>query len=92
MSDTTDDPTAPEPDPPPGRRHPSRGLRALSRPRSRRSLTEPPPVLHPIQLVVTDDLRRSRLTVLLRLPLSVPHLIWLYLWSILVVFAVWRPG
>ena len=33
-----------------------------------------------MRLVVTDDLRRSRLTVLLRLLLGVPQLIWLYLW------------
>ena len=31
---------------------------------------------HPVRLVVTDDLRRRRLTVLFRLPLAVPHLIW----------------
>jgi Domain of unknown function (DUF4389) len=33
-----------------------------------------------VRLVVTDDLRRSRLTVLLRLLLVVPQLIWLYVW------------
>ncbi len=37
---------------------------------------------HPIRLVVTDDLRRSRLTVLFRLLLAVPHLIWVSLWGI----------
>jgi uncharacterized protein DUF4389 len=37
---------------------------------------------HPIRLAVSDDLRRSRLTVLLRLLLAVPHLVWLYLWTI----------
>jgi hypothetical protein len=37
---------------------------------------------HPVQLVVTDDLRRSRLTVFFRLLLAVPHLVWLYLWGI----------
>jgi hypothetical protein len=43
---------------------------------------------HPIGLIVTDDLRRSRLTVFFRLLLVIPHLIWLYLWSIPVAFAV----
>ena len=36
---------------------------------------------YPIRLVVTDDLRRSRLTVLFRLLLAVPHGIWLSVWS-----------
>jgi Domain of unknown function (DUF4389) len=39
----------------------------------------------PIRLSGEDDLRRSRLTVLFRLPLSFPHLLWLTLWSILIV-------
>ena len=37
---------------------------------------------HPIGLIVTDDLRRSRLTVFFRLLLVIPHLIWLTLWGI----------
>jgi hypothetical protein len=37
---------------------------------------------HPIRLVVTDDLRRSRLTVFFRLLLAIPHFIWLVLWGI----------
>ena len=37
--------------------------------------------VHPIRLVVTDDLHRSRLTVFFRLLLSIPHLLWLGLWS-----------
>jgi hypothetical protein len=40
---------------------------------------------HPVQVVVTDDLRRSRLTVFFRLLLVLPHFVWLYLWSIAVV-------
>lgn len=36
----------------------------------------------PIQLGVTDDLARSRLTVLLRALLAIPHLLWLILWGI----------
>ena len=43
---------------------------------------------HPIHLVVTDDLQRSRLTVFFRLLLVIPHLIWLALWGIAVCFAV----
>jgi hypothetical protein len=42
---------------------------------------------HPIRLVVTDDLRRSRLTVFFRLLLLIPHAIWLLLWSIAAFFA-----
>ena len=37
---------------------------------------------HPIRLVITDDLHRSRLTVFFRLLLSIPHLLWLGLWSV----------
>jgi Domain of unknown function (DUF4389) len=37
---------------------------------------------NPVSMSVTDDLRRSRVTVLFRLLLAVPHLIWLILWSI----------
>jgi Domain of unknown function (DUF4389) len=37
---------------------------------------------HPVRLVVTDDLRRNRLTVFFRLLLAIPHLIWLSLWGI----------
>jgi hypothetical protein len=43
---------------------------------------EPPPE-HPVHLVGdAHDLRRSRLTVFFRLPLSVPHLVWLFLWTV----------
>jgi hypothetical protein len=43
---------------------------------------------HPIGLSVTDELRRSRLTVFFRLLLAIPHLIWLTLWSIVGFFVV----
>jgi hypothetical protein len=44
----------------------------------------PRPPLHPVRLVGdAHDLRRSRLTVLFRLPLSIPHLVWLTLWTVL---------
>ena len=39
---------------------------------------------HPVTLHVMDDLRRSRLTVFFRFLLVLPHLIWLYLWAVLV--------
>ena len=45
-------------------------------------------VPHPIRLVVSDDLKRNRLTVFFRLILVIPHLIWLTLWGIVVFFAV----
>jgi len=43
---------------------------------------------HAVTLVVTDDLRRSRLTVFFRLLLAIPHFIWLCLWGIAVWFVV----
>ena len=43
---------------------------------------------HPVKLVVTDDLQRSRLTVFFRLALSVPHLVWMALWWALTM-ALW---
>jgi hypothetical protein len=35
-----------------------------------------------------DDMRRSRVTVLFRLPLAIPHIVWLALWGVLAVLAV----
>ena len=43
---------------------------------------------HPVRLIVTDDLRRNRLTVFFRLLLLVPHLIWTMLWGIAAAFAL----
>ena len=40
------------------------------------------PPSHPIGLIVTDDLHRSRLTVFFRLLLAIPQVIWLALWGI----------
>jgi hypothetical protein len=42
---------------------------------------------HPIRLSVSDDLRRTRITVGLRLLLAIPHYIWLGLWSFVAFFA-----
>ena len=47
---------------------------------------------HPVRLVVTDDLRRSRLTVVFRLLLAIPHLLWVGLWGLaafVLAFVVW---
>jgi len=41
--------------------------------------------LHPVQLVVEDDLQRSRFTVFFRLLLALPHIVWLFLWTLLTV-------
>jgi Domain of unknown function (DUF4389) len=43
---------------------------------------------HPMQVVVTDDLGRPRLTVFFRLLLAIPHFIWITLWSVAAFFAV----
>jgi uncharacterized protein DUF4389 len=43
---------------------------------------------HPVRMVVVDGLERSRVTVLFRLLLAIPHFVWIALWSIAVVFAV----
>jgi hypothetical protein len=53
-------------------------------PSSDPALVDPSPELpeHPVQIVVTDELERSRLTVLFRLLLAIPHFVWLVLWSV----------
>jgi hypothetical protein len=43
---------------------------------------------HPIGLIVTDDLKRNRLTVFFRYFLAIPLSIWIALWGILVSIAV----
>jgi hypothetical protein len=47
---------------------------------------EPPPA-RPVRIVIDDEGRRSRLTVLFRLPLAFPHLVWLALWSVAALVA-----
>lgn len=42
-----------------------------------------PPEQHPVHLTISDELRRSRLLVLFRLPLAIPHIVWLVLWTVL---------
>ena len=47
------------------------------------------PPEHPVHIIGDpDDLRRSRVTVFFRLPLAIPHFVWLALWAIAAVFAV----
>ncbi len=41
----------------------------------------------PVRMEVSDELRRSRLTVFFRLVLAFPHLVWLALWSVLALLA-----
>jgi hypothetical protein len=46
------------------------------------------PPQHPVHLVGdADDLRFSRVTVFFRLPLAIPHLVWLALWTVVAVLA-----
>jgi Domain of unknown function (DUF4389) len=46
------------------------------------------PPQHEVHIVgESTDLRRSRLTVALRLPLAIPHLVWLLLWGIAATLA-----
>jgi hypothetical protein len=40
---------------------------------------------HPVRLIVEDDLRRNRWTVFFRLLLVIPHAIWFFLWTILII-------
>lgn len=44
---------------------------------------------HPIRLVNEGDLSRNRLTVVFRLILLIPHLVWLGLWGLVIVAAGW---
>jgi len=45
------------------------------------------PPAHPVHIVgYAEDLRLSRLTVFFRIPLTIPHVVWLLLWSIAVFF------
>ena len=43
---------------------------------------------HPIGLVVTDDLKRNRLTVFFRVLLAIPQSIWIGIWGVVVYVAV----
>jgi hypothetical protein len=52
------------------------------------ALDEVPLRADPIRLQADAELGRSRLTVFFRLLLALPHLIWLYIWGIVALFAV----
>jgi Domain of unknown function (DUF4389) len=58
-------------------------------PDSSPDLVEPPAQLprHPVRIRIRDALRRSRLTTFFRLPLALPHFVWLAGWSVLAFFA-----
>lgn len=44
------------------------------------------PPLHPVHLVGdAHDLRRSRVLVFFRLPLAIPHLVWLFIWTVAMI-------
>ena len=47
---------------------------------------------HSIRVETDDDARRSRLTVLFRFLLALPHLVWLMLWSVLALLAGFVNG
>jgi Domain of unknown function (DUF4389) len=56
------------------------------------SASDPEVRRHPVRLVVRDDLRRRRVTVLFRLVLALPHLVWLSLFGVAAVmlgFVAW---
>jgi Domain of unknown function (DUF4389) len=40
---------------------------------------------HPVRLIVTDDLERSRLTTFFRAILAIPHFIWIGVWGVAVL-------
>jgi hypothetical protein len=48
----------------------------------------PPEREQPVRIALTDDRRRSRLTVFFRFLLFLPHLVWYVLWTIALVVAV----
>jgi Domain of unknown function (DUF4389) len=43
---------------------------------------------HPVRLVVQDDLRRTRPRVFFTLLLAIPHFIWIFLWTLLMILVV----
>jgi len=52
-----------------------------------RALPELPVRFDPVDVEAGGELRRSRLTVFFRVLLAIPHLIWLALWGLVVLFA-----
>jgi hypothetical protein len=57
-----------------------------------RSVDGPTEPVHPVRVVVSDDLRRSRVTVLFRLLVALPHLVWVTLFGLAaftLAFVMW---
>src|SRR5262249_24544858 len=80
----------PLPGPCRGQRHPVRGGMTMSE-----AVAHSAPPLHPVALVVTDDLHRRRLTTFFRPLLALPHLVLVSLWGIAAFFAfviAWFAG
>jgi hypothetical protein len=48
----------------------------------------PEPEPHPVSMTVTDELRRSRVLTFFRLPIAIPHIVWLLLWAIVALVAL----
>lgn len=46
------------------------------------------PMDHPIRLLLSDDPRRTRLTVAFRLILAIPHLLWVAVWGLVAGLAI----
>jgi 2-(1,2-epoxy-1,2-dihydrophenyl)acetyl-CoA isomerase len=61
------------------------GLAAFTEQREAAFTGEPAEQIHPVTLVVRDDLRRWRLTVFFRALLVLPHLLVLALWEVIVL-------
>jgi hypothetical protein len=73
-----------ESQPPEGRSpegHPPEGLPPSPEPPA---VTEPQPEPRPVRLAINDDLKRSRLTVFLRLLLALPHFFWQWVWALVI--------
>src|SRR4051794_20885067 len=46
------------------------------------------PTPHPVRVRVTDDLRRTRLTVFFRVLLAIPHFLWVAVLGVIAAFAI----
>ena len=65
------------------------GIHAVQPAAAAEPLPEPEP--HPVSMTVTDELRRSRVLTFFRLPIAIPHIVWLLLWAI-VAWLTLHPG
>jgi hypothetical protein len=62
------------------------GIEAVLPAAAAEPLPEPEP--HPVSMTVTDELRRSRVLTFFRLPIAIPHIVWLLLWAIVALVAM----